>query len=279
MADGEWLTGLTGAATGAGTGALAGGAVGAGIGAAVGLGSGVLGGIGARRRRSAEQRALRAYQQALEAYGGQMGAISGEAFQRGRGLEQTYQTGFSDFLAKYPDLARALTANAAAEQGAVQGAAEAAWQPIAAQGGEGALEQNLRAEAQQQALAAYSPAMLANALGATDTGERGQRYQVQRLGSQRQRGAGQLAELTALRQALAYEPLAQAQARLPLALQRAQSAGSGYTLAGGLLGAGGSLAAGLAMARRPGQSRVPAGTTPGYVPVSARPDALGNMIS
>lgn len=278
--DGEILTGLTGAASGAGIGALAGGGVGASIGAGVGLASGVLGGMGARRRQSAEQRALREYQAALAAYGGRMGEISGESFRGGRRLEQDYQGGFSDFLTKYPDVAKALLANMAAEQGAVQGAAGAAWKPITETGGKGAVAENLRAEAQQQASAAYAPAMLSNALGATDTAERGQRFQVNRLGAQRQRGAGQLAELTALQQALAYEPLAQAQARLPLALMRAQGAGSGYTLAGGLLGAGGNLAAGLAMARRPGQSSLaPAGATPGYIPASARPDAFGNMLS
>jgi hypothetical protein len=131
-----------------------------------------------------------------------------------------------------------------------------------------AIQERQRGEAQQAAQAAYLPGVMQGAVGDAGLQEQGQRFQTQRLGMQRGRGAGQLADLTALQQALAYEPLAQAQARLQSQMQRAQTAGSGYTLASGLLG--GNLAAGLAFMRQPGTSGMtPSGVTPGYVSPSA----------
>jgi hypothetical protein len=247
MAGEEYMTGLTGAASGAGVGALAGGPVGAGIGAGIGGLSGVLGGIGAGRRESAQQAALRRYQAALAAYGGQMGDISGQAFQQGRGLEQTWQGGMSDFLAKYPDMAKQLQDLYGQGAAGAEAAGASAWKPMAGGGYGRAIQERLRGEAQQGAQASYLPGVLQGAYGDAGLQEQGQRFQTQRLGMQRGRGAGQLADLTALQQALAYEPLAQAQARLQAQMQQAQTAGSGYTLAGGLLGAGGNLAAGMAM--------------------------------
>lgn len=245
------------AATGAASGAAAGSVVGpwgTAIGAAVGGVGGYLKGRGADKKAKAQGRALRALRDAEARYSSQVQDIVGEQERVGREVTLGGQQRQLAHLAGFGprNIPGASGRAADAFTGRIQQGMAGAPAPATAPGYPTQYLQALEAEALARIQAGMGTTALQHGLA-----DVGQREDFQRMAAVTGElpDARRLEDLRAMggvRRGMAYEDYTRALQAAGLQAQRAERAGSGQMLAGGLVDAAGSLALGGAMsARRP----------------------------